>query len=103
MSRALVPLVLAAALLAAAPASAAEFRGRNIDRHTWHCTASTNDYGSFHDVEVRFDGERAYLTFDNGVRIVLVLDDERILDPHHVMADDHKRGVRWELDLIDLS
>ena len=39
----------------------------------------------------------------SGVRIVLVLDEERIVDPHAVAAYDHKRGVRWELDLLDLG
>ena len=103
MSRAVLLLALAAALVAAAPAAAAEYKGRNIDRRTWHCTASNNDYGTFRNLDVRFDGERAYLTFPNGVRIVLVLDEERIVDPHAVAAYDHKRGVRWELDLLDLG
>ncbi len=103
MLRAVVILALTGALVAALPAASAEYRGRNIDRHTWHCDASSNDFGVFRGLEVRFDGERAYLMFPRGGRIVLVLDDERITDPHAVTAYDHVRGVRWTLDLLDLG
>ncbi len=104
MSRALACALLAATLLCAAvPAHAATYRGRNVDRRTWHCNASTNDYGVFRDCEVRFDGERAYLTLPSGLRIVLILDEEHISDPREVVAFDHKRGLRWELDVLDLS
>ncbi len=102
MSRAVVSSIVAALLTLAGAVGAAEFNGRNVDRRTWTCHASTNDYGVFRNSEVRFDGERAYVTLPHGVRLVLILEDERILDPHAIVAYDHKRGLRWELDVLDL-
>jgi hypothetical protein len=103
MPRALASTLLAALLLLGSACGAAEFRGRVIDRRTWHCDATTNDFGVFRDCEVRFDGERAYVVLPHGVRLVLILDEENISDPHSVGAYDHKRGIRWELDVYDLS
>jgi hypothetical protein len=104
MPRPLALLVLAATLAAATvPARAAVWQGRNVDGRTWHCDAMTNDFGRFNGCEVRFNGERAYLTLASGTRIILILEDEIIADPHQVVAFDHRRGIRWELDVHDLS
>ncbi len=103
MSRSTVLLTCALLLgVAATTAYPATYQGRPIDAHSWHCVARTNDYGKFPGCEVRFDGERAYLTLSSGLRIVLILEDEHILDPHGVVGYDHKRGLRWELDILDL-
>ncbi len=104
MTRAAIALALIVLLaIPATPAPAATYRGRDIDRRTWHCHASTNDYGIFRNAEVRFDGERAYLLLPSGPRIVLILEEEIITDPHQVVGYDHKRGLRWELDVLDLG
>jgi hypothetical protein len=104
MSRAILSAVLAAALACAvAPAAAATYQGHGVDGRTWHCNAQTNDFGKFTNCEVRFDGERAYLTLPGGPRIILILEDEHIVDRHVVPAYDHRRGIHWELDVLDLG
>jgi hypothetical protein len=93
----------AAALALAGPAQAAHYRGRNVDDHTFHGRAFTNDYGRFEHLEIRFQSDRAILLFPSGLRIVLALEDEEITDPRSIPAYDHKRGIRWEIDVIDMN
>ncbi len=101
-----VTLVLAAAALSLPPATAgeaAEYQGRIVDGRTYHGTASTNDFGRFEGLEIRFQGDRAYLQVPAGGRIVVTLDDEHITDPHAIPAYDHRRGIRWEIEVLDLG
>ncbi len=85
--------------LVAGGADAAESRGRNVDGRAYVATVSNNDYGTYHGVEIKFQGERAYVTFSRGGRLTLILDDEHIVDPRAITAQDHMRGITWEISV----
>ena len=38
-----------------------------------------------------------------GGRLVLILQDEEITDPHRIPADDPQRGIVWEISVTDLG
>jgi len=95
-------LTLVLATATPAPASAASYQGRNVDDHRYRGTVSNNDYGVYSNVEIKFQGERAYVYFASGTRLILNLEDEEITDPHSVAAHDPRRGIQWELDVKDL-
>jgi hypothetical protein len=92
-------VALAALSLASGQALAAEYRGRNVDGRAYVATVSNNDYGTYHGVEIKFQGERAYVTFSRGGRLTLILDDEHIVDPRAITAQDHLRGITWEISV----
>jgi len=101
------PIVLASAglivvLLAAAASAAATFQGRSVDDRRYHASVLNNDYGIIDAVEVRFESERAYVYLRGGGRLVLILQDEDIADPHCIRADDPRRGIVWEINVKDL-
>ena len=95
-------LALALSLSGAPCAHAASYRGHNVDRHHYHATLTNYDFGSFEDADVRFQGEHAYAHLVNGARLVLVLEEEDIDDPHEIVAHDPRRGITWLLDVKDL-
>ena len=107
MSR-IPPIALAAsALLAALPAApptlAATFQGRSVDGRRYQGSVLNNDYGLIDGVEIRFHSEHAYVYLHGGGRLVLILQDEDIADPHRIPADDPRRGIVWEINVMDLS
>jgi hypothetical protein len=93
---------LLAALLAVEEAAGATFQGRSVDGRRYQASVLNNDYGLIDAVEVRFDSERAFVYLHGGGRLVLVLQDEDIADPHCIRADDPKRGTVWEINVKDL-
>jgi hypothetical protein len=93
---------LLAALLAVDDVAAASFQGRNVDGRRYQASVLNNDYGLIDAVEVCFQSERAYVYLVGGGKLVLVLQDEDIVDPHCIRADDPKRGTVWEINVKDL-
>ncbi len=98
----LAAAISALALAAISPARAATYQGRSVDGPRYHAKLMNNDYGSYPSVEVRFQGDRATVYFPAGGRIVLTLQDEDIVDPHAIRADDARRGITWDLDVHGL-
>jgi len=101
------PIVLAiagllAALLSAEEAGAATFQGKNVDGRRYQGSILNHDYGLIDAVEVCFEAERAYVYLRGGGRLVLILEDEEIADPHCIRADDPRRGIVWEINVKDL-
>lgn len=92
-----------AALVLAASASAASYRGRGVDGRRFHASVMNQDFGAYENVEVRFHDDKAFVTFASGGRLVLVLDDEEISDPHSIPGYDAFRGVTWEIDVKDMT
>jgi len=95
--------MLLATLLAAGAAAAATFHGRNVDGVRYQASVLNADFGMIDAVEVRFQGDHAFVYVHGGGRLVLVLQDEDIADPHRIPADDPRRGVVWEIDVKDLG
>jgi hypothetical protein len=93
---------LLAALAAAREAPAATFQGRSVDGPRYQASVLNYDFGMLDGVEVRFQYDHAYVYVRGGVRLVLVLQDEEIADPHRIPADDPRRGVVWEINVKDL-
>jgi hypothetical protein len=81
---------------------AAEYQGRNVDGHRYRGSVSNNDYGLYTNVEIKFQGDRAYILLASGARLILNLDEEEIVDPHAISAHDPRRGIQWEIDVVDL-
>jgi hypothetical protein len=100
-----LPLALAgllAALVAADGVAAATFQGKSVDGRRYQASVLNNDYGLIDAVEVRFQSEHAFVYLRGGGRLVLVLQDEDIVDPHCIPADDPRRGIVWEINVKDL-
>lgn len=96
--------VLGVALAVAwGPASAAVYRESSVDGRRYRGTLHHADYGRYENAEIRFRGEHVYVHFVQGGRLVLVLEDEDIQDPHEIMAYDPRRGITWELDVKDMA
>ncbi len=93
---------LLAASLCAEPAAAATFQGRSVDGRRYQASVLNPDYGMIDGVEVRFQGEHAYVYLHGGGRLILILQDEEIADPRCILADDPRRGIVWELRVKDL-
>ena len=96
-------LHVALACLFATAAAAASHKGRSVDGQRYHGSVLNNDYGSYEGVEIKFQGDHAFVYFAAGGRLVLILDDEEIVDPHSIYAHDPRRGISWEIDVKDLS
>lgn len=86
---------------AAGPLHSASFEGRNIDGHWYAGTAANNTYGTYRNVQIEFNGERAYIKLRGGLQIVCILEEEAITDPHEIICYDPLRGVTWTLDVTD--
>ncbi len=92
---------LALALVAGA-AVAASYRGESLDGKRYQASILNADFGRYDNVEVRFQGDHAYVYMHGRSRLVLILEDEEITDPHRIPADDPRHGVTWEIDLREL-
>lgn len=103
-SRRFESLALTLSLIVAlsAPLGAASYEGRNVDDRRYHASIVNYDYGAYENVEVRFQGDHAFVYFAGGGKLVLILREEEIIDPHEILADDPLRGVIWEIDVKDL-
>lgn len=99
----LAALGLLTALLAAGPALPATYHGKSVDGRRYVASILNNDWGRFDNVEVKFHEDRAYAYLPSGGRLVLVLQDEEITDPHCIPAQDPRRGMWWEIDVKDMS
>ena len=82
---------------------AATYRGRSVDHRRYQGSVLNSDYGLIDGVEVKFHGEHAFVYLRGGGRLVLILHDEDITDPHRIPADDPRRGTVWEISVTDLS
>jgi hypothetical protein len=89
--------------LAATTSPAATYHGRSVDSRSYRGSILNYDYGLIDNVEVRFNSEHAYVQLHGGGRLVLILHDEDITDPHRIPADDPQRGIVWEISLTDLG
>lgn len=98
-----VVLAALAAVVAATASPAATYRGRSVDDRRYQGSILNYDYGLIDGVEVRFHAEHAFIYLRGGGRIVLILQDETITDPHRIPADDPQRGVVWEISVMDLG
>lgn len=102
MSRAprLAFAALLLALLGVPPASAATFKGRSVDGHWYEGKAVSTTYGAY-DCKLQFHDNEVILDL-GGMQVVGVLEEEAILDPHEIVANDPKRGVDWTIDCFNL-
>lgn len=96
-------LAVLVACACATPAVAATYKDRSVDRVRYHARISNGDYGTYDNVEVKFHGDHADVYFPRGGRLVLLLEDEVIVDPHEIVAHDPLRGITWEVDVRDLE
>ena len=89
--------------LLAAPAWPATFQGRSLDGRRYQGSILNSDYGLIDGVEIKFHDEHAFVYLHGGGRIVLILEDEEITDPHRIPASDPLRGIVWEISVKDLG
>ena len=99
---ALAALGLIAGLLAAGAAIPATYHGRSLDGKRYQASILNPDHGLVDNVEVKFHDEHAYVYLRGGARLVLILEEEEVTDPHHIFADDLRRGITWEINLKEL-
>jgi hypothetical protein len=100
-----LPAALALCLLAALPVASARgatYHGRNVDGKRYQGSVLNQDFGLIDNVEIKFHGDHAYVYLRGG-RLLLILQDEEITDPHRIPADDPRRGTVWEIDVKDLG
>jgi len=83
-------------------ASAAEYKGEDIDGNTYDCVAYSYSTGNYYYTYVEFDGDVARLIFSNGGYIYLTMDDEVIEDADDIDCYDYNTGIYWELN-VDLD
>lgn len=83
-------------------ASAAEYKGQDIDGTNYNCTAYSYSTGNYYYVTVEFQGSDCYIYFSNGGYITVTLDEEVIEDPSSISAYCYNNGVYWVLD-VDLD
>jgi hypothetical protein len=102
-TRILAAMLATLAVGLAATASAATYRGRSVDGRRYQGSVLNYDYGMIDGVEVKFHAEHAFVYLHGGGRLVLILQDEDITDPHRIPADDPQRGIVWEISLTDLG
>ncbi len=100
MLRAFTSTLLLALMLPAA-ASAATWKGRSVDGPRFNASIVHDDFGAIPNVDVKFSGHdlTVYL---RSTQLYLVLDDDEIADPRHIMARDNRRGITWEVDVRNL-
>ncbi len=100
MLRAIIAILLLAALLPAA-ASAATWKGRSVDGPRYNASIVHDDYGAISNVDVKFSGHDVTV-YLRGAQLYLVLDEEEIGDPRHIMARDNRRGITWEVNVRNM-
>ena len=100
MLRAVTSTLLLVLMLPAA-GTAATWKGRSVDGPRFNASIVHDDFGAISNVDVKFSGHdlTVYL---RGTQLYLVLDDEEIADPRHIMARDNRRGITWEVDVRNL-
>ena len=101
MLRARCTCLLLAVLLPAA-VSAATYRGRSIDGPRYSASLVNDDLGALPNVEVKFSDHSVTVYLRGNSQLNLVLDEEDIGDPRHILAHDDRRGTDWEIDVHNL-
>jgi hypothetical protein len=81
----------------------AEYKGRDVDGESFDCSAYSYSTHKYYNVTVEFDGDEATLTFSQGGKLVLTLDDEDIDDPSAISAYDFRHRTYWDLEVDDLE
>ena len=102
MRRIIIAVGLALGFAFPVLAPAATYQGKNVDTHRYRGSVSNNDYGVYNNVEIKFQGDRAYIQLASGARLILNLDEEDISDPRAIPAHDLRRGIQWEIEVVDL-
>ena len=88
-------------LLIPAAVSAATWKGRSVDGPRFNASIVHDDLGAIPNVDVKFNGHDVIVYLRNS-QLNLVLDEEEIQDPRHIMARDHRRGIQWEISVRNL-
>jgi hypothetical protein len=99
--RILVAAALALALHAVPPADAATYKGRSVDERRYTGNVFNELAGKIQNVQIRFNGDMAFV--GSSGQLVLQLRDETITDPGEIEAYDHKRGILWIIEVLDLE
>jgi hypothetical protein len=100
---ALAVLGLLTGALAASVALPATYHGRDLDGRRYQASVLNADFGQIDNAEVRFQGDHAYVYIHGRTRLLLILEDEEIVDPHRIPAEDPRHGITWEIDLKELA
>ena len=96
----LIYAVLALAIPAVSPA--ATWKGRSVDGPRFNASIVHDDFGAISNVDVKFNGHDVTVYLRGSSQLNLVLDEEEIADPRHIMARDHRRGIQWEINVRNL-
>ncbi len=83
-------------------ASAASLHGRSIDGPRFSASIVNDDFGAIPNVEVKFWGPNVTVFLRGNSQLHLLLTEEDISDPRHIVAHDDRRGVDWEIDVRNL-
>jgi hypothetical protein len=95
-------LILAALAAGSIPAHGATYQGRSVDGRWYSADLFNADAGLYREVQVRFNGDIAYVQIPRGPQLNLQLHDEAIVDPRDIPARDHRRGLEWTIDVKNL-
>lgn len=71
-------------MLLAAPATAVEYQGKNIDDRRFKAQAYSYETGGLYDVQVQFKHKKATLYFENGGKETVRLKRQTITDPNRI-------------------
>lgn len=102
-SRVVVAGVTALALAGGPPtaADAATYNGRNLDGLRFTGNVFNELVGRIENVQIRFRDDMAFV--GAGGTLVLQLRDETIHDPREIEAYDHKCGILWTIEVLDIG
>lgn len=102
MTRTAAALALALGLAAAAvPAAAATYKGRSVDERRYTGSVHSDLVGTLQGVQIRFNGPMIFVGATG--QLVLEMRDEVITDPREIEAYDHRRGILWVVEVIDIE
>jgi hypothetical protein len=87
----------------AAAATAATYKGQNIDGKEYQARAYSYGTHSYYYVKVIFDGAQAKVYFEGGEYIYLSLNNSDIVDPHDIFCYDYEKHVNWSLNVDGLD
>ena len=96
-------LTLALVAFAVASAHAAHFRGKSVDGRWFSGDLHHPDFGTYRNVDVRFDGDHVMIGIPGGGQLNCHLEDEAILDAHEIPCQDYRRGIVWTLSVDGLG
>ncbi len=86
-----------------AVATAATYKGQNIDGNEYHARAYSYGTQAYYYVHVIFDGSQAKVYFEDGSYIYLSLNNSDIAYPHDISCYDYEKHVNWNLNVDGLD